>query len=387
MPLRDSSRAIGATTGLLAERIEQLTSHNVTVGRPEPPSANGGIANPRLNLFLYEAVFDPHLRNTPLDEGQPAPLWLVLRYLITPFDAGGESDTADAYRVLGDGLRALQSVASLPLTGLSPTDQAALDANPQRLRVTFTESPASLLSSLMQHSDEKYRFSMAFEVRPVMIASAAPPAYALLVGVDYSGAAAVARADAGVAVLVEPTLGPTIERVTPAAFAAGDGDVRVEGTELHLAGLEFELGPLVLPLTLDPDGAARFRPTIAALDADLISAGSHALTAARTLANGRRRRSNVAVVDLRPVVTAATLDPGALEVRGRHLGTLADDVVIALLRAGVTAYAYDDVTVGAGNPQTHRRVALSPAPAAGTYRVVVRVNGQQALQAPEVTLP
>ena len=112
MPLTDSSRAIGAVTGLLAQRIELLTGHNITIGRPEPPNGNGaGISNPRLNLFLYEAVFDGNLRNTPLDKGQEAPLWLVVRYVMTPFDEEGDSDTADAYRVLGDGLHALQSLA------------------------------------------------------------------------------------------------------------------------------------------------------------------------------------------------------------------------------------------------------------------------------------
>ena len=42
MPLADSSRAIGAVTGLLAGRLELLTGDNVTIGRPEPPSTNGG---------------------------------------------------------------------------------------------------------------------------------------------------------------------------------------------------------------------------------------------------------------------------------------------------------------------------------------------------------
>ena len=251
MPLADSSRAIGAVTGLLTQRIELLTAHNVTIGRPEPPNANGGISNPRLNLFLYEAVFDPNLRNTPLDEGQEAPLWLVVRYLMTPFDDAGESDTADAYRVLGDGLRALQSLALLPVAGLQPEDQAALDPNPQQLRLTFNEAPSSLLSTLMQGTDEKYRFSMCFEVRPLMIAPAAPAAYSLLVGVDYTGAPGADAANGGIGLSVEPTLGPMIDRVTPSSFKAGDPPVRIDGTDLDIVGLEVQLGP----------GAAAARPS------------------------------------------------------------------------------------------------------------------------------
>jgi hypothetical protein len=399
MALADSSRAIGAVTGLLSERLENLTSHNVTVGRPEPPSANGGIVNPRLNLFLYEVVFDPHLRNTPLDQGQEPPLWLVLRYLVTPFDDAGESDTADAFRILGDGLRALQALAHLPLAGLSAADQTALDPNPELLRVTFNEASADLLAKLMQGSDEKYRFSMTFEVRPVMIAPVAPPSYGLLVGVDYSAPPPGVRGDHGLGLSIEPTLGPIVERVDPSAFKPGDPPVRVIGQDLGLEGLEVELGPVVLPLGAAPDGTPTFAPTTAALAGDAISAGSHGLALARTLPSGRRRRSNLVVVSLLPELTGVSHVPAdgdgpddvpELELEGRLLGGDEDDVVVALYRDGATVGAYDEVVDAPGDPppQTRRRVPLSgDALDAGDYRVVLRVNGQQARQSPEVMIP
>jgi hypothetical protein len=399
MALADSSRSIGAVTGLLTERLENLTTHNVTVGRPEPPAANGGMVNPRLNLFLYEAPFDPHLRNTPLDEGQEPPLWLVLRYLVTPFDEDGESDTADAFRILGDGLRALQALAYLPLAGLSPEDQTALDPNPEHLRVTFNEASAELLAKLMQGSDERYRFSMTFEVRPVMIAPVATPSYGLLVGVDYSAPPPGTREDSGLGLTIEPTLGPIVERVEPAAFKPGDPPVRVIGQDLGIEGLEVELGTVVLPLTAAPDGAPVFEPAADALTGDAISAGSHGLALAWTLPSGRRRRSNLVVVALLPELTGVThlpADPlvpedvAQLELAGNLLGGDADDVVVALYRDGVTVSAYDEVADAEGDPppQTLRRVALSGAPLeAGDYRVVLRVNGQQARESPEVTIP
>jgi Pvc16 N-terminal domain len=391
MPLADSSRAIGAVTGLLTQRIELLTGHNVTVGRPEPPSTNGaGITNPRLNLFLYEAVFDPNLRNTSLDEGQDAPLWLVVRFLMTPFDDLGESDTADAYRVLGDGLRALQSLALLPVAGLQPEDQAALDPNPQQLRLTFNEAPSSLLSALMQGTDEKYRFSMCFEVRPLMIAPAAPAAYSLLIGVDYTGAPGAEAANGGVGLSVEPTLGPVIDRVTPSSFKAGDQPVRIDGTDLDIGEFEVQLGPVMLPLTLDAARKAVFDPTRAVLSGTAISAASHPLKVVRTLSTGRRRSSNIAVVNLLPELDAAAFDQGQIDLQGFHLGTDDDDVIVGLYRNGATVRSYDDVVDAAGFPpaQTHRRVVLAPsALPGGAYRVVLRVNGQQARQSPEVTLP
>lgn len=398
MALADSSRAIGAVTGLLTERIENLTSHNVTIGRPEPPTANGAIVNPRLNLFLYEALVDPNLRNTPLDEGQDPPLWLVLRYLVTAFDATGESDTAAAFGILGDGLRALQALAVLPLTGLAPDDQTALDPNPERLRVTLNEASSDLLSKLMQGADDRYRFSMSFEVRPVMIAPVAPPSYGLLVGVDYSAPPPGVRDDRGIALVVAPTLGPIVERVEPASFKPGDPPVRIAGQDLGIEGLEVQLGPVVLPLTVGVDGAV-FDPTAAALAGDAISAGSHGLAIARTLENGRRRQSNLVVVALLPELTAVShlaADPNApddvaqLELAGRLLGGDEDDVVVALYRDGAAVRSYDDVRDGPGPPpaQTLKRVPLAaPPPAAGDYRVLLRVNGQQARQSPEVTIP
>jgi hypothetical protein len=70
----------------------------VGVGRPEPPKDNGQTSyQRRLNLFLYEAVFDPALKNVPLDQGQPEPLWLVLKYLMTAFDEDENSDSLSAH--------------------------------------------------------------------------------------------------------------------------------------------------------------------------------------------------------------------------------------------------------------------------------------------------
>src|SRR6266705_3524191 len=108
MALVNTGRAIGAVTQTLRERLTTVLGAavgQVTVGRPEPPAA--ALAGSRLNLFLYEIHHDEFLRNESLDDGQPPPLWLVLRYLLTAFDEGGDSDTVDAHEILGEGLRAL----------------------------------------------------------------------------------------------------------------------------------------------------------------------------------------------------------------------------------------------------------------------------------------
>ena len=101
MALLDSNRSIGAVTRLLLDHLDRRTGHTITAGRAE--EAAGGNAR-TLNLFLYETVFDAHLKNVTLVEGRSPPLWLTLKYLLTAFDQTGDSDTPDAHEVLGQGM-------------------------------------------------------------------------------------------------------------------------------------------------------------------------------------------------------------------------------------------------------------------------------------------
>ncbi|ASC73016.1 hypothetical protein XM38_039780 [Halomicronema hongdechloris C2206] len=114
MAFVETGNAIGAVTQLLREHLLPPTvpEADITVGRPEAAATSS--QNPKLNLFLYEIQFDPSLRNHALDKGQPFPLWLVLKYLLTAFDTSGDSDSISAHGLLGEGMRALQEL------GLSP---------------------------------------------------------------------------------------------------------------------------------------------------------------------------------------------------------------------------------------------------------------------------
>src|SRR6267154_44611 len=109
MALVDSSRAIGAVTDAISQRLTSRTGLAVSIGRPEP----GNVTTvDRLNLFLYEVQFDASLKNVPLDDGQRPPLWLVLKYLLTAFDGDGKSsDAIGAYENLGAAISALQELA------------------------------------------------------------------------------------------------------------------------------------------------------------------------------------------------------------------------------------------------------------------------------------
>jgi hypothetical protein len=407
MALADSGRAIGAVTRLLHDRLLSALTRleapdvpidDVTVGRPEPPQ--GTDPRRRLNLFLYEVELDGHLRNVPLDAGQPAPLWLALRYLLTAFDHDGESDTIEAHEILGEAVRVLQDLNFFSLDDLPTPAVAALADNPDQLKLTFEEASSDLLAKLMQGSDERYRCSMAFQVRPVMVALGEPPAYAFLVGVD-SRAPAVIGED-GVRIPVLPSLGPAVERLTPDTFETGDS-VTVTGTDLHLSGLSVLLGPVELGVTSQQPDRLTFRVGPALADGTRISAGSHVVVVTQALPGGRRRKSNVLVGGLRPRLDSAVpsnlvrVQPaipnspvrGRITLTGVLLGTADDEVYVALYRAGRVVRMYDELTrPPAVPPQTELRLEITDATAVppGEYHLILRVNGRQARNSPLVRM-
>src|SRR5205807_1267022 len=110
----------------------------------------------------------------------------------------------------------------------------------------FGEASSELLSKVMQGSDEKYRCSVAFEVRPVMIAAAGVPRYSLLVGVDYEHSILVG--ESGIHVPVLPAMGPVVADLSPSIVEPGD-TLTITGVGLDLADLFVRFGPVELAVT------------------------------------------------------------------------------------------------------------------------------------------
>lgn len=393
MALADTGKAIRAVTEALQHRLNARTGATVTVGRAAP----GDTTSPTLNLFLYELQFDPHLKNVPLDEGQRPPLWLVLKYLMTAFD-NKESDTFEAHGVLGEGIRALQGLNTLPLAapGLSTDVLKALNDNPEDLKITFDEITSDLISKVMQGQNERYRFSVGFQVRPVMIASDEPSSYSLLVGVDYTTMPApTVIGEAGVHIPVIPSLGPTITEISPASFEVGD-TVTIYGEDLHLSGLSVMLGAVELPVVAQAPDQLKCLVSETAATGDVISAGSHAMAVAQTLPTGRRRMSNLLIGNLLPTLDAVIISTlvavppklFAVDLMGRLLGKREDDVYLALYRDGKTVKMFDSFTdaevpppAPPDPPQSQKRLKLPGGTVPpGQYLVLLRVNGQQAKQ-------
>jgi hypothetical protein len=399
MALANSVGAIGAVTDAIKSRLQERTPLNVTVGRPEPPLNVG--AGARLNLFLYEVQFDGPLKNIPLDQGQRPPLWLVLKYLLTAFEADGKtSDSIEAYEHLGLGIKVLQDLSFLQLAPLSGPHLDALSDNPEDLKITFDEAPLDLLSKVMQGSDEKYRLSVAFQVRPVMIAAAELPSYSLLVGVDYTTTPVTTIGEKGIKIPVIPSLGSTISEVTPPSFELG-ATVTIKGTDLHLANLSVNLGPVGLPVTMQQPDRLQFVVKEDIATPAVMSAGSHPISVSQLLPTGRRRASNFLIGNLAPSLSAAAIfgaissaagpSPPAgwrfamIDITGKLLGKNdADDFYLTLYREGATFAMLDSQndTSPVSAPQTKRRFVMSQSDAVppGKYLVIYRVNGQQAPQ-------
>jgi hypothetical protein len=232
----------------------------------------------------------------------------------------------------------------------------------------------------MQGADEKYRCSVGFQVRPVMIASREPADYALLVGVDYQADAVIG--EAGIQLPVLPSLGPSLTSLTPPSAEVGDS-LTLTGADLHLSDLVIQFGPVELPITTQRT----------------ISAGNHPVTVAQALPSGRRRHSNMLVGGLKPrldtavpgalALTAEGWITGTIELTGSLLGTDQDDVFVALYRDGAVVRTFDVfVRPVAPPPQIQMQLQITAGAQVppGAYRVILRVNGQQARTSPEILL-
>jgi hypothetical protein len=398
MALASTSQAIGAVTRLLVDHLNRRTALPIAVGRPE---ASASVNVPTLNLFLYELLFDPSLKNTSLVEGQSPPLWLTLKYLVTGFDGSGSSDSPDAQDVLGLGLSALQELAFLGLdSAVALPVLGALEDNPEPLKVTFDESTADLLNKITQTSDDKYRLSAAFQVRPVMIVPSQAPRFSLLVGVDNTTTPPSTTGDPiGLDVLA--SMGPQLEALAPSWFSIGD-EFEITGNDLAVANLQAFLGPVELGITAQGPNRLRVRVETVLRSGTFLSAGEHPLVIRQFLpGSGRYRASNILVGRLLPTVTSAATGPvtidgsgfvsAAVTISGYLLGRNEDSILVALYRDGAVAHLFDVVKpVPAIPPDNQQTLTLNIAGtarvSAGAYQLIVVVNGQQAPQSPTVAL-
>lgn len=386
MTLADTGQAIEKVSEWIRSNVQSITGVDTYVGRPEPKDNT----NPRLNLFLFQAQFDPHMKNFSLDEGQLPPLWLVLNYLLTSFDEDGKTATTDAQGNLGEGLRALQQLAYLPESSF-----AALLPNPEPLKITFDPTDSDLLSKIMQGPDDKYHFSMNFQVRPIMISAAERPSYSLLVGVDYDVDPPDEKGEEQLGLAIFPTMGPVIGEIASQKFEANQ-TISVNGSFLDQEDLVLRIGTQDLAVSNQTQSSLKCDIGGNIPNGAVISAGSHPISVVKQIGGGRTRSSNLLIGHLCPTLTSATFNgptpvngkiAGDINMQGLLLGTAQDDIFVALYQNGRTVNVFDfPYTFAADQKTLTLEITSDEAVNPGDYLVILRVNGQQALKSFKVSI-
>jgi hypothetical protein len=226
-----------------------------------------------------------------------------------------------------------------------------------------------------------------------LIAPPEPPSYSLLVGIDYTTSPATVIGDAGLVLDVLPSLGIGLDDVTPPQFEV-NSTLSLTGNDLNSSGVQIFLG--TAPLTITPpvaSGELKCQVNGAIAGGAVISAGSYPLFVRQTLPSGRFRSSNLLVGNLLPTLNAAVPGglvnnggqvSGNLQLTGLLLGGANDDVLIAFYRNGAVERMFDVVVTNANQTQLDLTVTAAQAMPSAKYRIILRVNGQQARNSPEI---
>lgn len=367
MPLIDTKEAIGAVSKLLSVQLANpnTSASTVTIGRPGDATANGKM----FNLFLYQIDFDGQLKNVSLDAGQRPPLWLVLHYLLTAFDDTKESDSENAHRLLGEGLLAAHELNFLR----PPTTSSALVPNPEPLKITFDMADAELISKIMQSSEEKYRVSASLQVRPVMIAPTELPSYAPLIKtVGPPGAEGV---------VVLPTMGPRLTSMQPEHFEATQ-EVTLHGDDISREFTEVCVGSICVPMVFETFSRAKF------IVPGSLSPGSYPVYIKRILPSGREFSSNALLGHLMPTLNSvsksamsddAGMVTGTLTLDGVRLGGPDDSIFVAFYRNREIVMMLEAEGIAPQNT-----LSVTTTVPLATYRIILRVNGEQAQNSHEI---
>jgi hypothetical protein len=183
--------------------------------------------------------------------------------------------------------------------------------------------------------------------------------------------------------------------VEPDRFEAG-ARIVLFGDDLAGADLEVVLGDVVLTtverhpdhLVVTAEGDAGGSPQGPIASGATLFAGEIPLLVRRRLSPTRARSSNLLVARLLPTVKTAVVSGSDVKLGGLLLGREADDVAVSFYRDadGVTVRTFDAVEA-APDQQTLTVPGAAGAVPAGTYRVILRVNNQQAKASPPVTVP
>ncbi len=408
MALVNTYTSIAATTKLIRDRLNGITKIPVYANHPrnvlEALKDSENAATYCLGIFLYEASFDASMKNISLHDDRPAPLWLVLKYLLTAFDAKSTSEDIEnfirndiaykdegtntilAHNCLGIAAAALQSMSFLtipPENGANEIRASLLD-NPEELKITFDEISSDLVSKIIQSSSMDYCFSLGFQVRPVLIYPEDPPSLQYLVGIDYKdNIKEIGGKGIHVDVELLPVSSPKITMVNPPILETGT--FTIQGENLNLSNLNVFMDNAIIQNPVFQANPETGRTEIMVdLDANWtkrpVSAGSYTLQIIQDLGNKKSRSSVPYLIHLLPKVTSVAKAGNKIIINGNHLGDIKDDIIVAFYQEGTPPVIkhYPDIEVD----QERISVTIEKLKNGDSYTLVVRVNGEYALQKP-----
>jgi Pvc16 N-terminal domain len=372
--------AVAATTQTLTNLMAQA-SPNVTALPPDKAHDEG--TEDQLNLFLFSVALAAAWRNsdplgTPPGETGPAPLPLVLRYLVTAYAA----DEAKAHILLGRAMSVLHDHSILggaeirdATSGTLPDSD--LHLQPERVRVTPLQLSTHDMFELWSGFATSYRVSQAYEVSVILIDSTrgrTAPLPVLRQGPGPDSPRAVPGPAADLTALLPPS--------GAAVPTLGDG-LRVLGTNLgSVTGLRFANRRLAGTFVLPPDAggsdterAVQLPESVSGLDTWV--AGVYDVALVTALPGQPLWTSSTRSFGLGPLVEVAPLAAPAgdvaLTITCRPRIRTGQDVLVVL--GSQQPQAPDSVTTPADATQPTKVQVTFRAVPAGTHVVRLRVDG------------
>lgn len=403
----ESSKAIGEVTKLIIEKLtetinskENGDSPEVLLGFPRDTPKS------KMYLLLYEIEFDPSLKNVLLDQEQPAPIWLVLKYLLTAYGSEVASEKYKPFENIGKAIQTLQRLNFLNPSTL--TSYQALKHNPEPLKITFDRVPLELISRIFGVANEKHQCSVCFQIRPVMITLDSMPSHSLRVGADYMKGKNIGNN--GALLSVENLGIPVIEEIKCIEGKNGEeeevDDPRIEfdidskkvliiGSKLDTPHLYVRLDSRDFPVSSPPRSFARLEWTV---DVGEVSAGSYLLCLVeKKIENDTeivKSVSNVKIIHFVPYLNDAEVRKDKIILSGKLLGREGDAVTVAFYKEGEgrekgrIVEFYNDFKEHDYSSDQRKLTIRHPKilDIYGTYRLILRVNNQQARKNPEIVI-
>jgi uncharacterized protein (DUF2141 family) len=401
-----NSLAIAAVTatlrdilGLVSQRLPfdpdpDPDLNDATCSTKPPDKARTAEGANQLNLFLYQASINPHLRNADLPgqvrpgETGPAALTLDLDYVVTAY--GKNSDDILAHRLLGRAMSLLHDRSVL-----LPADiEKALKGNDlhrqvERVRITPHPLTSEELSKLWAVFQAPYRISATYRASVVLIDSVRRTRAPLpVLGLGVGSLPSVTPAFPTIERIALPSPGQPAARLPhalPPAPAAADA-ITILGHDFTGTTLRVSLGHRLLaaPLTF-PAASPTARSIALSLpdDQDNIPVGTYAVSviASQGPDPAMDRTSNEVSLAIAPRIRTITPAPAVRNPQGRVTITVATSPQI--WPAQRASLILGDAELVA-RPRTTKTAALlfdlAQLPAGTrTYAVRLRVDGIDSL--------